>query len=230
MKRRNIIPHGIDEFNTYILLVLTYLTDNATRLLITTANITDLNGLVTNATTGWTHWFNLHASPSTRTSPNTANLHASEFAITVKLHLIYGDLPHSLMTADDYENLHIAPPVTKRPKRTAITNIPFGKVFSVGGAIAKFIVRTDTHAKRAALDVLCDAVEVRGMLLAADGVLPTDPSKCDIVFSSKQALFTHAFTPADAGKRFACFLRFVNLTDEKKDGGWSGVITCIIAL
>ena len=230
MSDKHIVPSAIDPSNTSILLVFGYLTANASRLLITSGNITALTGLVTDGATGWTHWFNLHASASTRTGPNTANMHAKEDAITKKLQSIYGDLPRSLMTEDDYANLHIAPPVTHRAKRTAITNIPYGKVYSVGGAITKFIVRTDTHAKRAAMDPLADGVEVRGMLLAADGNLPTDPSRCDITFISKEALISHAFTPADAGKRFACFLRFINLTDESKDGGWSGVISCIIGL
>ena len=230
MADKNIVPQAIDPFNTYILLVLGYLTTNAARLLIATGNITALNGLVTDAATGWTHWFNLHASASTRTGPNTANMHAKETEITKKLQSIYGDLPRSLMNADDYANLHIAPPVTHRAKRTAITNIPFGKVYSVGGAIVHHIVRTDTHAKRAAIDPLADAVEVKGIVLPVDAPLPTDPKECNLDYLSKEALFSHAFTPAEAGKRFACFLRFVNLTDESKNSGWSGVISCIIGL
>jgi hypothetical protein len=230
MSGKTVVPTSINAFNTYVLLVLLYLTDNASRLLIAPIYITDLNGFVTDATTGWTHWFNLHASPSTNNGPNTTNLHVSETKITKHLQLIYGDIPRSLMNADDYANLHIAPPVTSRPKRTAIINIPFGKVYSIGGAIVHFIVRTDTHAHRAAMDPLADAIEVSGMLIAADAPLPTDNSKCDLHFMSKEALFNHAFTPADAGKRFVCFLRYVNLTDETKDGGWSGVISTIIGM
>ncbi len=230
MTEKRVVPQAIDPFNSYILVVLSYLTANASRLLITTGNITALNDLVTNATTGWTHWYTLHANAATRTSVINANLADSETAITQKLQSIYGDLPRSLMTNEDYQTLHISPPVTHRAKRAKITNIPFSKVYSVGGAIVKFIIRTDTHAKRAAIDPLADAVEVVAVLLSIDKPLPTDPSECNLHFISKEALFGHAFTPADAGMRFACFIRFVNLTDESKDGGWSGVISCIVGM
>ncbi len=226
----NIVPKAIEPFNAYILLVLQYLTDNATRLIVSAGNITTLTFKVTDPATGWNHWHTLHSGAVTRTGPVNTYLHNSEGTITHQLQDIYNDIPRSVMTPDDYLTLHIAIPSDHRPRRTAITNIPFGKVYSVGGAIVNFIVRTDTHAKRAAMDPLADAVEIRGVLLGVDEALPTDPFKCDLVFTSKSALFSHAFTPANAGKKFACFLRFINLTDESKDGGWSGVITCIIGL
>jgi hypothetical protein len=230
MSEKSIVPQALEPFNAYILLVLQYLIDNASRLIVSDGNITSITFMVTDPATGWNHWHTLHSGATTRTGPVNVYLHNSETNITHQLQIIYNDIPRSVMTPDDYLTLHIAIPTNHRAPRTAITNIPFAKVYSVGGGIVNFIVRTDTHAKRAAMDPLADAVEVRGILLAPDEAVPTDPSKCDLVFNSKSALFSHAFTPENAGKKFACFLRFINLTDESKDGGWSGVISCIIGL
>ena len=226
----HVVPIAIEPFNAYAEASFIYLTDNQERLLVSEGNMTGLSELMINVDTGWRHWHTLHASEVTRTGPVNTHLRASETAITHKFQDIFADFPRSVLTIEDYAALHIAPPVTHRAKRGQIVNIPFAKVYSVGGAKASFIVRTDSHAKRAAMDPLADAVQVKAMLLAPDEANPIDPSKCNLDFSSTAALFSHAFTPADAGKKLACFFRFINLTDENLDGGWSGCITCIIGL
>lgn len=228
----HVVPKAIEPFNSYITIVLAYLTvvANKTRLAISTANITALTTLVTDPDTGWNALHTLHAAKSTRTADVNTDLANSEITITHLLESIYRDIPRSAMLTADYSTLHIAKLSDTRSARTRIINIPYAKIYSTGGAIVTFLTRPAHEAGKSHMDPLADQIEVKGILLKEGDPLPASEADCNIIFSSTHAIFTHTFTMADAGKRFACFLRYVNTSDDKKSGGWCGIIVCVVGL
>ncbi len=230
--RRNVVPHAIEPFHAYITTVLAYITDPIVkvRLMISNANLAALTLLVTDPATGWNILHNKHSAKSTRTADVNTDLANSEITITHLLESMYRDIPRSAMLTADYSTLNIAKVSTAKPKRAKIINIPFAKMFSKGGAIVSFITRPTHDAGKAHMDPLADQIEVVGIILKPGDPMPTDITQCNIKFSSKHAIFTHEFTLSDAGNRFACFLRYANTSDDKKSGGYSSVIVCVIGL
>ena len=228
-ENRSIVPRPIEPFNAYIGIVLPYMVTNATRLVISTGNIASLTHMVTDPLIGWNALHTLHANAATKNTPGNLDLVKCEVTITRLLQLIFNDMPRSAMTSTDYVTFHISIPTHTKGSRAAITNIPYGKIYSVGGGKIGFIVRTDTDAKRASMDPLADVIWVDGIILAPGEDLPTGPADCNLIFTSKSALFSHAFDPARAGNRFACFLHYANLTDDSKSGPVSDMLICFIA-
>ncbi len=227
--RRNVVPQAIEPFNAYIIAVYAYLQANQVRLGVTDANMKVLSILINDSVTGWIQLHTLHSSTSTRTGDVNTDLANSESIITHLLESIYHDIPRSVMITADYSTLHIAKLSNTKSARAKIENIPFAKMYSTGGAIIRWITRPLHSAGKAHIDPLADELQVEGILLNAADALPTDISQCNIHFSSKHAIFSHTFSPSDAGKRFACFVRYANTSDDKKSGGWSGIIICIVA-
>ena len=229
---KHVVPKAIEPFDAYITIVLAYLTNtvNKARLAVSTANLDALTTLVNDPDTGWNALHTLHSASSTRTADVNTDLAISEITITHLLESIYRDIPRSAMLTADYSTLHIAKLSDTKSSRPKITNIPFGKMFSKGGAIVDFLTRPAHDSGRAHMDPLADGIEVVGVVLKEGEAIPTDTSTCNLKFFSKSAIFNHQFDMADAGKRFACFLRYVNTSDDKKSGGISGVIVCVIGL
>ncbi len=230
--RRKVIPKAIEPFDAYITIVLAYLTvpANKTRLAVSNANLGALTTLVTDPDTGWVVLHTLHSAKSTRTADVNTDLANSEITITHLLESVFRDIPRSAMLTADYSTLNIAKLSTTKPKRTAITNIPYAKMYSTGGAIVTFLTRPAHEAGKSHMDPLADGIEIVGILLKDGDPMPTSTADCNISFFSKSAIFTHNFEMVDAGKRFACFARYVNSSDDKKSGGFSSVIVCVIGL
>ncbi|MEI6823119.1 MAG: hypothetical protein WCL51_14405 [Bacteroidota bacterium] len=228
--RGNIVPGGIEPFNTYVGVVLPYMVINATRLTISTGNMGSLTHLITDPLIGWNALHTTHANKATKTTPGNLDLVKCEVNITKLLQSIFNDIPRSAMTSTDYVTFHISIPNHTKGSRASITNIPFGKIYSAGGGKVEFIVRTDTDAKRASMDPLADVIWVDGIILEPGDALPVHPADCNLIFTSKSALFSHSFDIAQAGNRFACFLHYANLTDDSKSGPISSLLVCIIGL
>ncbi len=226
---RSIVPQAIEPFNTYIGVVLPYMVLNATRLTISTGNMGSLTHLVTDPLIGWNALHTTHANPATKNTPGNLDLVKCEVAITHLLQAIFNDMPRSAMTSTDYVTFHISVPNHTKGSRASITNIPFGKIYPIGGGKIGFIVRTDTDAKRASMDPLADVIRVDGIILAPGDALPIGPSQCNLIFTSTTALFDHTFADTEIGNRFACFLHYANLTDDKKSGPVSDMLICVIA-
>ena len=223
------VPNNIEPFNAYIGVVFPYIVANATRLGISTANVGALTHQVTDPITGWNALHTTHANKATKNTPDNLNLVKSEVTITHQLQAIYNDIPRSAMTSADYVTFHIAVPNHTKSSRASITNIPFGKIYPIGGGKIGFIVRTDTDAKRAKMDPLADVIWVDGIILKPGDPLPTGPSQCNIIFTSTTALFNHTFADVEIGNRFACFLHYANLTNDSKSGPVSDMLICVIA-
>ena len=227
--KNSIVPGNIEPFNAYIGPVLPYMVTNATRLGISSGNIGTLTHLVTDPLIGWNALHALHADKATKNTPGNLDLVKCEVAITHLLQAIFNDMPRSAMTSTDYVTFHISIPNHTKGSRASITNIPYGKIYPMGGGRIGFIVRTDTDAKRAAMDPLADVIWVDGIILKPGDPLPTGPSQCNIIFTSTTALFNHTFADVEIGNRFACFLHYANLTDDKKSGPVSDMLICVIA-
>ncbi len=227
--RKNIVPQAIELFNSYIIIVLPYILLHKARLLISEDNYDKLNALVNDPAEGWVYLHHLHSNKATKNMAVNLDLEVCETAITKLLQVIYNDIPRSYMTTTDFVTFHISIPKHTKGVRAKITNIPFGKIHPSGGGRIGFIVRTDTDAKRASMEVLADVIWVDGIILKPGDPLPTGPSQCNIRFTSTSALFSHPFPTEEIGNRFACFLHYANLTDDSKSGPISSILICIIA-
>jgi len=229
-KKTPVIPPKIEEFNKYQSISVPYLKLNETRLTIDTLDFAALDKLVNDPATGWVYWHTKHSDPSTRTEPGNAELVKSQKAITKQLQYIYRNIPRKFMNLTDYITLNIAPPVEHRAKKGNNTATPYGNISSKSGGIIDFVVREDTVTKSAALPELADAIRAMGVILKPGDPLPTNVSECNITVISTKGKFKHNCPTEEAGNRFACYLQYINLSDESKSGPLSGLLFCIIAM
>jgi len=229
-KRRIVVPTKIEDLNKYQMIALPYLKLNMLRLLVSDADILELNVMITDPVNGWAFLHNKHSDPLTKTEPGNADLMKCKVALTKKLQYVYRNIPRNVMISADFQTLNIAEPTDHKTKRGTIVNTPFGLITAIGGGILKFEVRTNAEAKTARMDDLADVVRVMGMILKPGEDLPTDPSQCTVTFTSTKANFKHTFSVAEAGNRFVCFLQYVNQSDESKNGPISKLQICIIGL
>jgi len=231
MKRKSsVVPNGNENFNNYLILVYFYIKDNLVRLGIITEDFETLTAYLNDPEKGWIFFHKQHSNPATKTAPLIADMKVCKKAITQLLQKIYRNISRSVMTNTDYQTFNIAVPDTHKTPRAAITNRPFVNIIALGGAILKFIVRTATDAKRASMDPLADEIRVMGIILKPGDALPTDPSQCTITFTSTRAIFKHNFSMADSGNRFACYVQYVNTSDESKNGPVSAMLVCVIGM
>jgi hypothetical protein len=187
-----------------------------------------LLGDLVNLPLGWKALYLKWSNPATKSKPGTHDLHDNETAISKLLENIYRDMPRSIMTNTDYETLNIAK-LGPHGERAKITNIPFEHSYSRGQTIY-WIVRTEDIAGRAHMDPLADALEIKGILVAADAPLPVNPDVCNVGFNATTAHPNRHFDVSDAGKKFCYFMRYVNLTDASKNGDWCACGFCIVSL
>ena len=226
----SVVPEKIEDVNAYQIVAAPYLKLNETRLTINPADIATLNLIISDPVNGWTFLHAQHSNPLTKTEPGNKDLLKCKKALTKQFQYIFRNIPRNVMITADFVTLNIAEPDFNKSRRSAITNSPFAKIIALAGAILKFIVRTDTDAKRASMEPLADVIRVMGIILKPGDALPTDPSECNITFTSTKAIFKHNFSIADAGNRFACFVQYVNTTDESKNGPVSAMLVCVIGM
>ena len=227
--RVKVVPQAIEPFNTYVLAVLVYLSANQVRLHISVPDLEAFSDMVTHAVTGWTPLHTKHSAPGGKTTVVNHDLKDKEAEITHFLEVIYREIPRRVMTNDDYLTLHVAKPVIHRASRTPIFNVPFSIMYSPRGHKVHFICRVEEADGKASMDPLADELEVRGVLLNIGDPEPTDPMACPLVFTSTKAIFNHPFSAPDAGKKFCCFIRFKNDTDDSKSGSFSDLLRCLIS-
>jgi hypothetical protein len=225
---KSVVPKAIELFNTYFAAVLIYLTANATRLGLNPTDVTDLAAHMNDVGTGWKDLHTKHSTAALKSTPGNHDLTDKERAVTQLLHSMYKPIDCRIMTNTDFETLGIAKPVDHNTDRAKITNVPFAIMYCLRAALVHFIVRISDAHGHASIDPLADEIEVRGIFLATADPLPTDPFACPIVFTSTSALIDHQFLPADAGKKFFCFIRYKNSTDDTKSGNWAALVPIYI--
>ncbi len=230
MKKNDpVVPKKIEELNKYQIIAAPYIKLNKLRLQVAANDITDLDKIINDPIDGWVVWHAKHADPNLKSEPGNASLVKCQKILTQKFQYIYRNIPRNVMITDDFITLNIAEPTDHRTKRGPIVSTPFGKTTPLGGGVLKYEVRTSAEAKTAKMDDLANVIRVMGVILKPGDDLPTDPSQCTVTFTSTKAIFKHTFPGQEVGNRFACYLQYVNTTDESKNGQRSELLICVIA-
>ena len=229
-KKTPVIPTTIDGFNKYLIVVFIYIKTNMVRLMVSSADFATLTEMINDPATGWTYLYTMHSDVATQTKPINAKLKKSKLTISQFLRYLYRNFPRNVMIVEDYQTFNIAELNSHHSRRAKITTTPYGNISSKSGGVVDFAVRDNTEVQNAAMEPLADAIRVYGVILNPGDALPTNVSQCNLSIISKKAKFSYQCPTEEAGNRFACYLQYVNLSDDSKSGPLSGLMICIIAL
>jgi hypothetical protein len=245
------IPATLEEFNTHLLNVNTYLhkTETGTSQMrgeILGMTITELNTLH-NIKMTWSSGdplhpgiWDLHRQKNKKTVVTRLNvLHIikefSEFFRPILIRI--SSSPN--ITVDDRIVLRIAPPVTKR----SIPKLRIGeqcvtKYIVQGGARIKFKCHTSHESGRSAKPPRADAVELSYLLVlphltSPDGEIVAvdhsfDPQKNPTKHISTKASFLMEFDLTYRGYQMHFWARWINTRHPDLNGVWTGPYMCFI--
>jgi len=220
------------EFNTHLGTVVTHLNNEATRLQVSTDHITELNDLKA----VWDDRYPKSTNPNTSTKTIRDQKNAARDNIEALLREIYDDMPASVLTTADRNELNL-------PERDTIPT-PRGKMNTVPGVILNSRTgrnidvecRVTGDSTRASRHPDSDAIEWRcnvAPVVRTDTATPPptgDPVtrlpeaagfRTGIVSKAK---FTIQLPEEDAGKMADVQCRWVNITDSSKNSEWSAAV------
>jgi hypothetical protein len=126
------------------------------------------------------------------------------------------------LTETDRSTLNLPAPDRIPTPRGVIDAEPTVKVNSLPSARMKIRVNIDEDSTRASMHPLADAIEMR---FQVGGAQPQNALACPGVTVSKKALFNFDAGIDNEGKKFFCFVRYVNQSNPENNGPWSSVHT-----
>jgi len=107
-----IFPPKLADFNEYLLISVPWLNSENVRLGVSAGNLTDLNAFYSGVGTGWTTVYPKTADEATATKPLRDQRDTLRINIEKKMRLIFGDIPDSVLTAEDRTKLRLKAPDT----------------------------------------------------------------------------------------------------------------------
>ena len=209
------------DFNDYLSIVVPYLVTEAARLGVSAGNIATL----TADHITWTALYPDSQNPNKATATITSDKNDLRGSLEDTLRDIYEDIPNSVLTSDDRSTLNLPERDTVPTPRAKINDIPFAGVTPTGGGIIKNRVRKTSDASRASRHELADGVEVKYRI---GGTQPATAAECENSLVSKKAMFNLDADQANATKRIYLFYRWVNLSDQSKNGPWSNLVQTVV--
>ncbi len=238
-------PTNREGLNTYLSKVVPYATSEATRLKISTANITSLTTLYGDAVTDGTY-LNLYVLWSDdaegRTKAVIASLDTMEVKIKKLLTDIYLDIPASLWNDNDrkvFNRKTGLPKVVTRPK-VRIREICVPKITTLPNGLVKFIVRADNETKRNHLPPDANGVElayavVEGKFKPGNDLASKVRQKCTgpndncfhVVYTTSR--FELQNDPLLIGYDLMIWVRFINMQHPDVAGDYTAPIRITIA-
>jgi hypothetical protein len=223
------------DFNTHLGTVVTHLNNEATRLQVSTDHITELNDLKA----VWDDRYPKSTNPNTSTKTIRDQKNATRDNIEALLREIYDDMPASVLTTADRNELNL-------PERDTIPT-PRGKMNTVPGVILNSRTgrnidvecRVTGDSTRASRHPDSDAIEWRCNVASAIGgrtttTTPPDsttPQPAGSAFRTgivSRAKFTIQLPQEDAGKMADVQCRWVNITDSSKNSEWSAAVSVMV--
>lgn len=220
---KNRFPKKDADFNDFLVIAVPYLVANATRLGISTDNVTILSDLYSS----WTDTYPLSQDENTATKTIIDDKTALRASIEEHLRLIYGDIPQSVLTNADRNTLHLAERDTKPTARPKINTVPQVTVEAKAGRKMLVLCRTSSDANRASRHKDSNGVEYRYTVtpqlsndLQQANAIPV-PRSIAVTGISTKARFEIKLADEDAGKIINVECRWANFSDSSKSGPYS---------
>jgi len=225
---RSKFPRTLGEFNTFILTAIPYLVAEQARLLITLANITALNLLYDDPSTGngWLQIWPLTQNRATSTGALRDQRNLLRKSITTSLRAIFGDLPESALTEADRNTLRIYRRDITPTARGPITSPPYVSLISLPSGKIRQRLRVATDASRASRHPLADGWE---RVMKIGGPPPANPDECPIKATGSAALSTFDGGMENDGLRVYAFVRWININNPANSSGWSSMAVATIS-
>ena len=107
-----IFPPKLAEFNQYLGIAVPWINSESVRLGVSTGNLTALNNLYTGVGLGWTTIYPQTIDESTATKTLREQRDTLRINIEKRMRLIFGDIPQSVLTAEDRTKLRLKAPDT----------------------------------------------------------------------------------------------------------------------
>ena len=227
---RGIFPTKDPEFSVHINTAIPYLDTNKTRLGVSSANNTTLNGLHNEPAggTGWLQVFPLSQNNATRTTTITKDKNTLRRQIEALMRTIFNDIPESVLTQLDRDTLNLKKRDTIPSARAQITTAPFVDFKGEEGGIILVTCRVIKKSDRASIHHDADVVQMKYIITDVDAQPPATMNDCPNVFTSKRAIFRFAEAANMPGKRLYAFLRWQNDSDKAKSGPYNQRDTVVI--
>ncbi|MEI6122473.1 MAG: hypothetical protein WCQ95_02480 [Bacteroidota bacterium] len=240
-----VFPKSIEGKHTYIQKAVPYIVLNKARLLVSTANADELDGLYGDVATAHTY-LNIYSiwvdDASGRTLAVDTEFKTLQNKIIKVLMKIYADIPRSVWTDTDRVtfNRKTGLPVTRTVPTVQITANVFVRTTLLGDGQIKIKCYTTSDGTRASLAPNADGVEVSYRVDLIE--LQQDGSGNDLAGKVKPKVMEHAddggtkvsFTQATFVLKLAkeaihqqvhFFVRWINSHHTNLNGPWSGPTT-----
>lgn len=216
MKRRGLFPSKEGDRSLYFNSSINYLRLNATRLRIATENL----DMLVRELDEWNIIYPKSQDDETSTKVVVADKNASMERIMAALKFVYGDIPDSVLTANDRMILNLEERATTRTPAPVPTTFPIGQVHNTN-LLEHKITFTDEDGKRGKPE------KARGcQVFCKEGTPPLDEKELRLLASDASSPYVHKFSFSDAGKTFYYRLRWENARGET--GPWSAVFSGIV--
>ena len=216
MPRLSIFPNKDSEKDAYFRNSKTYLESNATRLRVIPDALADLDKDIAD----WIDWYQQSQNEETSTKLIVANKNAAKEKVMQTFKTIYGDIPQSVLTADDRSVLKLEERSTTRTPAPVPTTFPVGKINSTN-RLEHSISFTNEDGKHGKPE------GVRGcQIWCKEGEPALDEKQLLFLGTDTASPFLKKYLIADAGKTIHYWLRWENTRGET--GPWSSIISATV--
>lgn len=127
---------------------------------------------------------------------------------------------NSLVTDADRVSMNITVHTDERSPRPAIETAPNPSMKPKDGARILCECRVESDSSKPSMHPDADSIEMRFAIGTAAPALPKD---CPNIKLKSKARFTIELDLADAGKKIFAFFRYINTSDDTKNGPWSTI-------
>lgn len=216
MNKKGIFPSRMEDLNTYFRTVVAYLILHGVRLKVSTDDLDELP----KALDEWILWYDQWFNKNLRNKTITANKDAAMHYLISFLRRIYGDIPQSLLTAEDRTTLNLEERSTSRTPVPVPHTIPIGKV-NFSKRLVHSISFTDEDGKHGKPE------GVRGcQIWCKEGEPVLSVKELRFLATDTASPYLHQFDVEDVGKTIHYWLRWENTRGET--GLWSAVVSAVV--
>ncbi len=216
MPKNGPFPSKEADLNNYFQAAVAYLILNKARLLVSPAN----QALLTAQLAAWNDVYPASQNSNTKTKTIVENKDSAKETLIGTLRSVYGDIPNSVLTAEDRNTLNIGD--RNAPKTAA--PVPSTKP----------VAQVDTSNR---LEHTISFIDESGSAAKPDGVRgcqiwfkigepATDPNELSYMATDTASPYTYHFAGDNAGKAVYYWLRWENTRGEV--GPWSNVVMATI--
>lgn len=216
MPKNGVFPSKETDLNIYFNVVVPYLLENRTRLLISQAN----QDLIDLKLVAWNEIFPQSQNDNTKTKTIIQIKDGAKEELMTALRAVYADIPASIWTLEDRNTLNVHERSTTRTPAPVPTTVPIGQV-NTSRRLEHTISFTNEDGS------LAKPFGVRGcQIWYKIGTPAVDPSELSFMFTDTSSPHIHQFNGEHVGKNVYYWLRWENTRGET--GPWSDVVMATI--